>query len=38
MKATEMDDARTKRVVFHEITPKAVQEAFEHRAQSTWIW
>lgn len=30
MKATEMDDARTKRVVFHEITPKAVQEAFEH--------
>ncbi len=30
MQATEMDEARTKRVVFHEITPKAVQEAFEH--------
>ena len=30
MKAAEMDETRTKRVVFHEITPKAVQEAFDH--------
>ncbi|GAB4324690.1 MAG: type I DNA topoisomerase [Phototrophicales bacterium] len=30
LQATDMDVSRTKRVVFHEITDKAVAEAFEH--------
>ena len=33
MEATEMDEARAKRVVFHEITKDAVAEAFAHPRQ-----
>ncbi len=33
MEATEMDESRTKRVVFHEITKDAVSEAFAHPRQ-----
>jgi DNA topoisomerase-1 len=33
MEATDMDEARAKRVVFHEITKDAVAEAFAHPRQ-----
>ncbi|MFN8458036.1 MAG: type I DNA topoisomerase [Anaerolineae bacterium] len=33
MEATDMDETRTKRVVFHEITKDAVSEAFAHPRQ-----
>ncbi len=28
--ATDMDESKVERVIFHEITPKAIQEAFSH--------
>ena len=38
VEAAEIPREKTRRVVFHEITQGAIQEAFATAATSTWIW
>ena len=36
--ALDLPDDRVRRVTFHEITERAVKEAFNQSARSTWKW